>query len=301
MNAPPDVSPPPESKTSPEVRQTDRVLAAILYGILALLLFPVNQWLVGQVLDHDQLLQGLALLALLGTTLYFEEVPRPRFTFTFSRRSLLLGVIALLATALAAFTRDPLLMFVAYVAGIGSFALYAFGGQGKRLVTAVVVAFGAWLGFSLVFQSFDWPLRELAGRYGVWALEMMGHTANLQLAQRGNELYLLMTVNGYPFEVAAECNGFGMLTSSILLAIGLGLYRPLSWLDRGLYVVAAAVMALAGNVARIVVICLLAPHVGDQYFLMHEIVGVAAFIGTLAAIWFLIGTHKPRSLREAEA
>lgn len=292
------VSPAPEAE--PRDR-TDLILAMVLYGALALIFYPVSRWLVGTVVDHQQLLQGLMLLVLLATTLSFEETPPLRVVFRFTRRSLLLGVFAIALALVAAITKSPIVLFVAYVSAIGSFALYALGGRGKRLVTSLLIAFGAWLGFTFVFGHFDWPLRELAGRYSAWALEVLGQEAVLQLVPQGRELILLMTVNGRPFEVAAECNGFGLLTSGVLVALGLGIYRKLCNLDRFLYLLAAVVLALAGNVARILGIVALAPLVGEHYFVMHEIVGLIAFVVTILVIWGLIGTHRPRAGRSQAA
>jgi exosortase/archaeosortase family protein len=100
---------------------------------------------------------------------------------------------------------------------------------------------------------------------------------------------LLLFSEGRPFHVAAECNGFGMVTSALLMATLLILYRRIPLFDRAGWLVIALFLGLLFNALRIVIIVLLAPLLPDErYMLMHEIVGLLTTYGGLAALYFLL-------------
>ncbi|MCD8483709.1 MAG: exosortase/archaeosortase family protein [Verrucomicrobia bacterium] len=104
---------------------------------------------------------------------------------------------------------------------------------------------------------------------------------------------LLLIVNDKPFHVAPECNGFGVMTSSILLTLLLIIHRQIGLLDKGLLLVGALTLAFAANILRIIIIVLLAPLVGtENYMLMHEIVGSITYYGCLIVIWLLIPSKQ---------
>jgi len=88
--------------------------------------------------------------------------------------------------------------------------------------------------------------------------------------------------------VAAECNGFGLLGTTLILTAAFILYRRVGWLDGFLLIPTGVFVAVVGNLLRILVIIGLAPHVGDRYLLMHEIVGTIVFYGALAVQWWLL-------------
>ena len=132
-----------------------------------------------------------------------------------------------------------------------------------------------------------------AGDWASWILGLLGCGVELRWVESAGEPMLLLIHEGFPFHVAAECNGFGVLTASLMLASLLVLIRPMAWLDRLLYVGLAGLLAGAGNFLRIVTIVLLTEPVGlEHYMLMHEIVGTVTYYGTLGLLWWLIRTHR---------
>ena len=92
-----------------------------------------------------------------------------------------------------------------------------------------------------------------------------------------------------PFEVAPECNGFGVILTSLLLALLLALYQRQSPPAILINLVAALFIGTAFNALRIVIIVLLAPYLMEHYHLMHEIIGVASYWTCLLTVWILMG------------
>jgi len=97
---------------------------------------------------------------------------------------------------------------------------------------------------------------------------------------------LLLRVGNSNFIVATECNGFGLLTSALLVATILAFQLRLPWLSKVGLVALAVPIAIICNFLRIVGITLIAPRVPLPYGFVHEVVGLVFYLAGLAMIWF---------------
>ena len=162
-----------------------------------------------------------------------------------------------------------------------SFVFGRVGVRRFRPAVAGLVALGLMAG---LFPTLDWPLRALAAKYAALLLHHFGLPVRLALtAQRAPALVIEM--QGRVFEVAAECNGFGLLTSSLVAAAMLAFVYRLRWFRKIALGVFAALLALGANFLRIVAICLLATHTALPYAAIHESVGILFYTSALAALW----------------
>ena len=126
-------------------------------------------------------------------------------------------------------------------------------------------------------------------RWAAFGLGVVGQDVELGVLRATTEPMLMLLSNGRPFHVAAECNGFGMLGSSLLMALIIVLYREISVMDRLGWMGMAVIIGLCFNIVRIILIVLLAPLLpADGYMLMHEVVGLCTTYGGLAALYFLL-------------
>jgi exosortase/archaeosortase family protein len=142
----------------------------------------------------------------------------------------------------------------------------------------------------------DWPLRTIAGRWSAFGLNLIGQEAQLGLAADGSQPMLMLVSNGQPFHVAAECNGFGMLSSCLMMALTIVLYRNLTLAGRLGRLLLALLLALFFNSMRIIAIVLIAPHIpAERYMLMHEIVGLITTYGGLGVLYFLLNLNLTKS------
>jgi exosortase/archaeosortase family protein len=110
----------------------------------------------------------------------------------------------------------------------------------------------------------------------------------------GKPAELILQVSGQTFVVATECNGFGLLTSALLLATILAFQERLPWLSKLGLLTLAGVIAIVANFLRIVVISLLAPRLPVPYQLLHEVVGLVLYLAGLALVWRVATVNRDR-------
>jgi exosortase/archaeosortase family protein len=275
----------------------------ILYGCLFIALLPVTVWVANSAEEQSRILHALiVLLAACVMLIRFGHLEilepltlnKPARNYLFVAYGLLLFSLvlrnfdALNNTALGGLL--SLITIPAYCAALGSLVLFTFGEGTHRLTRTATFTFGAFLLLSILMQPLDWPLRSLAGQWSSSALSLMGNSVDLGLHQiaESEAPQLLMFVNEYPFHVASECNGFGVILTSLLLSLLLAIYRRCGALDTVLNCVAGVVLGFAFNTLRIVIIVLLAPSLMEHYHLMHEIIGTITYWGCLATVWVLL-------------
>ncbi|MDP0500448.1 MAG: exosortase/archaeosortase family protein [Verrucomicrobiota bacterium JB022] len=269
------------------------VFAGLAYG-------PVASWLFRQTQAHTQLLHAFLVLALAAFLLITERRGRWRPSLQFDRMAQVSLVISLGFVAAATLLGYGLLLLPGLIALTGSLMRFIFGRKSEQIGRGLLSAFAVFATLALLMPLFDWPLRAFAGQGAGWLLSLLGKDTTLQLAKQAGEPILLLRVDGFPFHVAPECNGFGVITASLLLSTLLVIVLRLKWIDRVLLVGLSGVAAYVFNLVRIFIIILLAPVVGmDNYHLMHEIVGTICYYGCLVLIWWFIrGYQKPKPMTE---
>lgn len=278
------------STTNPQ-RRGDLLLGAVLFGLTAIIFLPATLWLVRATLAQEQLYTSLSVLLVLLAIIWrdhdFSRSPAADLGKT---------TLALLALSFLLLSLQPLLgigglIIFAYLSSFAAALVFLMGERFLREVSLISAAFALFTFFVLSIESFDWPLRSMAGVYSGWLLELFGAQVELSLNAVKGEPGLFLISEGRPFYVAAECNGFGMITASALMAVLLALYRGRSALDCVLQLAAGGFIGFVGNTLRIFIIVMLAPHVSN-YMLMHEIVGAIALYATLGTAYGLFGRRS---------
>ena len=102
---------------------------------------------------------------------------------------------------------------------------------------------------------------------------------------------MLLTEKG-SFVVATECNGFGLITSSLLLGMIRLLYQRATWLWFSLLLPLCVGVGFAFNFMRITAIVLLAPTFPLHYKGLHETAGIIALYSGLGLVWLLTGAKR---------
>ncbi len=288
---------------SEKVRSSDFWVHLFLYSCLLISLLPITLWVAETADEQSRILHALIVLLFACVLLiHFGKIEiRNPLSLNKSARSYLYAAFGLLIANFAAHNVGPIenarfswmLPFIsipAYCFALGSLVLFTFGEATKRLTHTATGTFCAFLLLSIFMQPLDWPLRSLAGELSGSVLALVGKTVEFGL-QRSAETgapQLLMFVNDYPFHVASECNGFGVILTSLLLSIMLAIYRKLGVFDIALNLVAGILLGFMFNTLRIVIIVLLAPSLMEHYHLMHETVGAITYWGCLILVWMLL-------------
>jgi exosortase/archaeosortase family protein len=281
----------PENST--HARATDALIIAAIGFLIGLLYLPLLYWVGWTTLHTQQLVNG-AFLVLMALVICVREAIgklrlQPQLS-NFGIGLLALGFFYLWAASRSRYWALPLVLlsFCFSFAGIMSFLF------GKTGVKPFLPALGAFFVFAVLaglFPRLDWPLREMAGRYAGRLLVSMHVPVRLALAA-GEPPKLLLTVNDNVFEVATECNGFGLLTSSLIVATVLALLYDLPALSKLGLLALAVPTAIVCNFLRIVCICLVAPQTRLPYGFVHETIGVVFYFVALGLIWKIAGRHK---------
>jgi exosortase/archaeosortase family protein len=286
---------------------TDRKLhlATLLWiiGVAILLVSlyaPLLKWLGRRTLDVSQLTNGALLVVLALLACIQDALRSQRFDPRISNLGLVLVAIAFGMLWLPGRVDFPalplaLLSFCFACAGIVSFL---FGGLGVREFLPVLVAFLVFGSLVGLFPALDWPLRAAAARHAGSLLAWFGVKAQLAVVPK-QPAELLLTMNGHTFQVATECNGFGLLTSTILLAAILAFRLRLTMLEKIGLLLLAVPIAITCNFLRIVSIALVATHSRWPYGFVHEAIGLVWYFGGLVLIWFLAQRQVSKEVKPA--
>lgn len=282
-----------------KVRSSDFWLNCGIFILLCVLFFPITMWFASSAQEQSRLLHALLVLGLATVMLVrFGGVEiRETLCLNAAARRALFASFALLIAQFIASRLAPanwqglisLLIIPAYCCALAAFVRFVFGEGTRRLTRTAAGTFCAFLLLSIFMQPLDWPLRGLAGSWSASALEFIGKTVELGLVgAEGSQPKLILWVEKHPFHVASECNGFGVILTSMLVGLLLALYRRLGPLDILLNVALGLAVGFVFNILRIVIIVLLAPALMEHYMLMHEIVGSITYWGCLILIWVML-------------
>ena len=291
--------------------QLDFWLHCALYACLGLAMLPITQWVATTATQQSRLLHALiVMLAAVGLLVgHSRPAIHAPLQLNNSARNTLLAAYALLAlNALGRQYLPPsygpllamasLLSIPAYCCAMSSLCLFVGGTGMRRIAYTVGTSFCAFMLLSIFMAPLDWPLRTVAGQWSGAALDLIGKSVQLSVTGEaaGEPPKLILFVDQHPFHVAAECNGFGVMLTSLLLSLLLAIYRQLSAIDTVLNLLAGITLGLLFNTLRILIIVLLAPTLMAHYHLMHEIVGALSYWSCLILTWVLLnGPTRPQA------
>ena len=280
----------------PRAHPANALLVLAIGALIGLLYVPLLHWLGSMTLHTQQLLNG-ALLVLFALAICVRDaMDKLRLAPQISNQGIGLIALALLCLWLAGRWRVwllPLVLLSACLAfaGVVSFLL------GKDGVRQFLPAVGAFFVFGVLVglvPTLDWPLRAMAARYAGELLASLGVPVKLALVE-GQPAQLLLSVKNRVFVVATECNGFGLLTSSLIVATTLVFLYRLHWQEKLSLWALSIPIAIVFNFLRIVSICLVAPRTTLAYGFVHETLGLTFYFLGLGLIWKIAGRYKPEA------
>jgi exosortase/archaeosortase family protein len=254
--------------------------------LLTLVYWPLLAWLARASLHVTQLSTGALLVVFAAVVCLQDSLRALRFAPQVNSPGvalLALGFACLWLARRFAVGVLPLVVF-SLCASFAAIVAFFFGRAGVR---QFLPALGGFLVFGLLvglFPTLDWPLRALAAKHAGSLLAWLGVPVRL-LIEPGRPAELVLGVGGQLFRVATECNGFGLLTSALLLATILAFHYRLPWQNKLGLLALSIPVAIVCNFLRIVSICLVAPRVAWSYFFMHEALGTIFYFAGLTLVW----------------
>jgi exosortase/archaeosortase family protein len=283
--------------------QTDFWVNCALYGCMGIAFLPITFWIAATANEQSRILHALIvlLMAIYLLVIYNQiEVKEPlclnkgaRKTLFAAYGLLLLSVISRKIIPLSSELLcliSSLLVIPAYCCGLASAALFVFGERVRPIANTATGTFCSFMLLSILMGPLDWPLRTLAGEWSETALSALGKTVELGVHYTTitEPPQLILLVNEHPFHVASECNGFGVILTSLLLSVLLSIYRKLKPIDFALNLLSGITLGFIFNTLRILIIVLLAPSMMNYYHLMHEIVGAISYWSCLILTWLIL-------------
>ena len=277
-------------------RHQDFWLQCLMLGLLVIALWPLTKWFAQTAYDQSRLLHALAVLCIACVLIVrfgSIEISNPLETNRSSQRALLAAYGFLIICILEKYLGLPewtgLAIVPAYCCALAAGVRFVFGEGTKRLTRTVATTLLIFLFLSILMEPMDWPLRSFAGQWSSHILNLLGQSSELGIGSEGDAPpMLILLVNEQPFHVASECNGFGVILTSLLLSLLLAIHKGSSILSTSMNVLIGAIIGFAFNIIRIVIIVLLAPSLMEHYHLMHEIIGGITYWSSLIIVWILL-------------
>jgi exosortase/archaeosortase family protein len=285
--------PEPVAANHPPSRRQEVGFAVALLIVTAVVFWPALRWLATQTFAHEQLKQSFLIVLIAGGWIAWDKRHTLRINLQLSNVTLGCLVTSYALAAGALWWQAPLLFLAGMVAAAGGLVNYVFGGQAFRRTLPLLSVFALLILCVLLFPVLDWPLRQMAGVQSARFLKSLGLAPQLVVSLAPGEVKLLLLAGKQTFLVATECNGFGLITSSLLLGMIRLLYQRAAWRWLLLLLPLCVAVAFAFNFLRISAIVLLAPRFPERYFALHEVAGLVALYSGLGVVWLLTGTRQP--------
>jgi exosortase/archaeosortase family protein len=278
---------------------------------------PVSYSFAENTLSETRVLHSLITLSLAIILLYRFESPTIKNALKINKHcqksltiafSLLLIFVASKAT-LFIFQIDSFILSIVYslsivaamVMALSSFVFFVFGTEISRITYSSSITFILFLFLSLFMIQVDWPLRALAAHWSVFLIELLGQSVDFFIAlKHQNSPDLIIQFKERNFNVASECNGFGIILNSILISLLLSVYKRHSFVDGFINTIAALFIGFSFNVLRIISIIFVAPFLFEYYDFLHELLGTIYYWGAFFVTWYLLKGPLEKPIKETE-
>ncbi len=266
---------------------------------------PVSHWFASYTFSENRVFHSLITLIIAVALLFRNENPKIQNELninTSCQKSLFITCILILVFFLGNFilqwiqfdksilsTILDLSLISAMTMSVTSLVFFIFGTQIERIAFSSSKCLILFFFISLFMIQLDWPLRALAAKWSVLAIEILGQNASVFITNLEENISgIIIQYSGRHFNVASECNGFGIILNGALISILLSAYRQHSLFETGVQIIAALFIGFVMNIMRIITIIFLAPIFFSHYDLIHETLGSFYYWGSFFITWYLL-------------
>jgi exosortase/archaeosortase family protein len=270
-----------------KTRRWEFIFEIVFIACVAFAFWPLTQWLFDKSFGHEQFLHSLLVILVAAYFILFHGKGETQWILKIDLSTIVLFGLSLILLLVGSMVVPQILVPLALCLAMAAGATYLLGKVVLNRGHPFFVVFYLYIVLIVFYPVLDFPLREYAARYSAWILDV-SHLAPELVLRTQPEPSLILLVQGRTFVVEPECNGFGLISASLLLSILLTFKSRGFWWVKGLGIVSALFIGSLGNLLRIVMIIVLAPLVPNHYHFMHEAVGLFAFFTVLLLIGWLL-------------
>ena len=234
-----------------------------------------------------QALNAFVLLGLAFLDALWAVIKAQPFRPVINLHGLFLFGLSCMSLAVASVTGIWPLAVLGLCLDVGALLSFSFGRQGVKSFYPALVGFGVSVALLVVVPQADESLRLFAGTVSAKVLPVLGIRADMLIQQDPFQVMLVAERGAGVFNVATECNGFGILLSSVVLSLILALRRRVPLYGVAVLVGISAVIGLVFNVTRIVVIALTSLQTDVPYNVIHEGFGSLVYVLALVVVFAL--------------
>lgn len=197
---------------------------------------------------------------------------------------LVLFALSCLALILASATSLWPLVVLGLCLNLGALISFSFGRRGVLPFFPALAGLGAAVAMLVFVPQWDESLRTVVAHGSSWLLSLVDIQTDIVARSSPFQIVLVAEKGVGVFDVATECNGIGIILSSVVLTIILALRRRLRWgVMAGLTLLAFA-LGFVFNVVRIAVIVMTTLQTDLDYGLIHEGLGTVVYMLALTAV-----------------
>ena len=269
---------------------------AVVAGVTVAAYGPMVYGVIRLSTRTTQALNAFVLLGVAAVEAFLSVRKAYPFRLQIAPHGILLFSASCVALAVASLSGLWPLAVLGLCFNIASLLSFSFGREGARFFHPALAGLGCAVALLVFVPRFDVLLRLTAARGSAVALNLAGFQTQVVAQQDPFAINLVVERGVSVFNVATECNGFGIILSSVVLAVLVSARRAYPWALRVGLGVAAAAMGLAFNTVRIVAISLASMNTMLDYTLIHEGLGSLIYMAALASVWVLVRLAKPRRL-----
>jgi exosortase/archaeosortase family protein len=217
------------------------------------------------------------------------------FRLRINNHGLILFSLSCVVLAVASLSWLWPLAVLGFCLNLGALLSFCFGREGVRAFYPAIGGLGVAVGMMMYVPRLDVALRVVAAKASAWVLALSGIRADVIVQHAPFQVAMVVEKGAGLFDVATECNGFGILLSSVVLTVILIIRRRVPVGHSIGLIGFALLMGLVFNIVRIVAIVMATMQSDMNYDTIHEGLGTVIYLLALVVVYAgnVIGGRKP--------
>ncbi len=279
---------PAPSSGSTRWQGADILSLLVILAVTVIAYAPLVEGVIELSARTTQALNAFLLLGFAFTDALLTVRKTHRFYPFINPHGLLLFSLSCLALILASAAALWPLAILGLCLNLGALVSFSFGRRGVVPFYPALVGLGTAAAMLVFVPQWDEALRTVAAHGSAGLLSVLGIQADIVVRHDPLSIVMVAEKGAGVFDVATECNGFGIILSSVVLTVIVAARRRFRWLVTGGLAILALALGFVFNAARIAVIVMAVLQTDLDYGLIHEGLGTAVYVLALAAVYAAI-------------